>query len=634
MIEAVTDYARSIGLVPAGYIVGRVLPFGRGARRSRDLRKGDPALEEALAFAGANRGELETVLFRYAGSGEKLDAAEWLIRNMPSHYAYAHSAVIDSIHAVLREIKAGKVVDPERARRWQGFRYEALPKRYDSQVMTADFLIDNIDRAFEARDRRPWNRDLPFEDFCEMMLPYRVGTEALVPWRERYAARYEYILDSLYTGRDVVLAVDAVYEALRDSLFRHNADYRMPDPGPDFLMKTRIGSCRESCAFTVYLLRSLGIPVTTDFSRKDAIHSWNTVRDTTGRQEVFWFDNHSGARARRGGDDGRTKGKVYRYLFAPDDGRPYRDVSREYFGATVCTADLPGRPSGPVWLGMFTGGRWLPIAAGTRRGRKVTFRDFEPGIVYAPVDRNGQELGAPFIPHADGQVERLIPGEAVARVTTTRKTLLPARMAGLMAMSRGILIEGAETPAFTRIVWRDSLPAPRINYNGLSPGRRMRYLRLRPPQGRPLQLAEIRAFRDAERRDTIPIRIVAAAAPDRSDSAEKAVDGDELSFYLSPVPQPFLVLDLGATEYVASIEWVPRNDDNFIRYGDTYELLYHNGAEGWCSLGTQLARDTALHWTGVPDRALLRLHNRTRGREEDAFIVQNGRQRFVSWNML
>ena len=400
--------SRYVGLVPAEYVVGRVLPLGRGVRRSKDLRKKDPALEEALAFAGANRGELETVLFRYAGSDEKRAAAEWLIRNMPAHFSYAPSPAVDSVLAVLRDLRAAKTVSAERENRWKGLRYESYPKRYDSHLITADFLMDNIERAFDARDRRPWNRELPFEDFCEMILSYRTGTERLEPWRELYSERYAFILDSVYTGSDVVAAVDAVNRVLADSLLQYNDAFRLPDPGPRFLMDTRIGNCRESCSFTVYLLRSLGIPVTTDFSNKGSVHSWNTVRDTTGRHEVFWFAHHTGTPIRRGGDDGRTKGKVYRRVFAPDGGRPYRDVSREYFGATSCTVRLRAKPAGTVRLGMFTGGRWLPISAGKRRGRTVTFHGFEPGIVYAPVDHDGRELGYAFIPHADGSVEQFV----------------------------------------------------------------------------------------------------------------------------------------------------------------------------------------------------------------------------------
>ena len=49
---------------------------------------GDRRLEQALSFAGDNRTELEKVLIYYRGDPEKLEAARFLIRNMPHWYSY------------------------------------------------------------------------------------------------------------------------------------------------------------------------------------------------------------------------------------------------------------------------------------------------------------------------------------------------------------------------------------------------------------------------------------------------------------------------------------------------------------------------------------------------------------------
>lgn len=53
-------------------------------------------------------------------------------------------------------------------------------------MITADYLIDNIDKAFDAYDSRPWNRYVSFEEFCETILPYRVGQDPLESWRDIY----------------------------------------------------------------------------------------------------------------------------------------------------------------------------------------------------------------------------------------------------------------------------------------------------------------------------------------------------------------------------------------------------------------------------------------------------------------
>ena len=52
----------------------------------------DILLEEALEKAGNNRTELEQVLAHYAGDSIKLEAAKFLIRNLPGHYSYADTS--------------------------------------------------------------------------------------------------------------------------------------------------------------------------------------------------------------------------------------------------------------------------------------------------------------------------------------------------------------------------------------------------------------------------------------------------------------------------------------------------------------------------------------------------------------
>ncbi|MCS2892374.1 hypothetical protein NXY11_12440 [Parabacteroides faecis] len=53
----------------------------------------DLRLEQALAFAGNNRGELEKVLSYYAGDSLKQAAARFLIMNMTGHTGYDPSII-------------------------------------------------------------------------------------------------------------------------------------------------------------------------------------------------------------------------------------------------------------------------------------------------------------------------------------------------------------------------------------------------------------------------------------------------------------------------------------------------------------------------------------------------------------
>ena len=105
-----------------------------------------------------NRGELEKVLIHYENNQEKLEAARFLIRNMPRWYGY-EGWQLDSIKPVLIQKDKGEAVPKEVIAKWQRVSFYSLPKVYDAKLITADYLIENIDRAFDVWKRYPWNRN-------------------------------------------------------------------------------------------------------------------------------------------------------------------------------------------------------------------------------------------------------------------------------------------------------------------------------------------------------------------------------------------------------------------------------------------------------------------------------------------
>lgn len=57
-------------------------------------------LDSALEFAASNRAELEEVLHHYKHDSLKLEAAKFLIRNMPHCYSYPQGGEMDSVKRV------------------------------------------------------------------------------------------------------------------------------------------------------------------------------------------------------------------------------------------------------------------------------------------------------------------------------------------------------------------------------------------------------------------------------------------------------------------------------------------------------------------------------------------------------
>ena len=85
-------------------------------------------------------------------------------------------------------------------------------------------------------------------------------------------------------------------------------------------------------------------------------------------------------------------------------------------------------------------------------------------------------------------------------------------------------------------------------------------------------------------------------------------------------------LDLGRPCLIRKIIFTPRNRDNYVREGDTYELFYSSKGE-WISIGEQIPASDSLLYT-VPKGALLYLKNHTRGSDERIFEYEEGKQRY------
>ena len=64
-----------------------------------------------------------------------------------------------------------------------------------------------------------------------------------------------------------------------------------------------------------------------------------------------------------------------------------------------------------------------------------------------------------------------------------------------------------------------------------------------------------------------------------------------------------------------------RNDDNNVKPGDHYELMYWD--EGWVSAGSKQANDTLLVYENIPSGALYWLKNLTEGIEEQIFLLDD-----------
>ena len=607
-------------------------------------------LEYALVFAGENRRELEEVLEYYSNDSLKYRAACFLIENMPRWYAY-DGWQLDTLEVLMRKDREGNLSKEDKMR-WNGFDYHTLNKIYDSKVITSEYLIENIDLAFQEWKNRPWNRTLSFDDFCELILPYRIGNERLSNWRSLYNAYYGNLLDSVYTGSDVLVACKCINDELNRQNYKYSVEWNVPHNRADYLFKTRIGYCREVSDLIQYAMRSCGIPVAADFMPYSPdyrySHEWNVVRDTTGRYIQFGFDGLDPVRDKVP-DDGRRKGKVFRYCYALQNEREilrkhsgwniggteglyWKDVTSEYFGHNRAAVNVCATEKPLIALSVFSTNGWLIIGEGVYKSSgKALFDNIEPFIIYVPVSQNNgvEPIGYPFMLDSDGHVEEFVPDTVnLEKIILKRKMALIPRVAAWGYSQIGARIEGDidtdfKSPKLIAEI-KDTMDYTFQVLEGLC-SEPVKYIRYVPPVGL-LQLAELKLYKDTILKKEIKITPLTDVP-----YIEKVIDGDILSHIYQKsegVIDP-LVFSLDSLQQIRRLYFIARTDDNYVWKGDTYELLYFNGIDGWKSLGVKTATSEYICFE-APRNALLWLRNRTKGREEQVFIYRNNRQWFNS----
>ncbi len=632
------------------------------------------ALDHALHLSGNNRTELEKVLEYYSKDEKdslKLKAAIFLIENMPFHHYLELSEKELLYQKELYPLTTEGALGPSQA-------MDSLEKKYgrmnnpmtdyknDLETITAEYLIANIEYAFRAWERAPWKKYISFRQFCEEILPYRVSSEPLDAWRETYYNYFSPILDSLLMDDDPVSAANIIYDVLLQKRWILNRKAEeMPLSGANYLLNGRFGTCMDACNLVACALRSVAIPSGVDLflknpSRGNNTHSWNYMKDTTGRSlELSLLSDFLRPSLASKGDTTRKKGIIYRlYYDARKESLPVShpgkeipaslknpfilDVTNVYFPGTQLKipVDEKSRKDDLLYLGVFHANVWEPVAWAEIDHGEALFRGMEPGVIFCPLYyKNGKIIpaSAPFILQENNELRYFVADtdHPLDSMVVRRKYLLLPVLEELRRRSLNGRFEGANRPDFKDAVTLYTIREyPELIYQDIciDPPSMFRYMRYYPDQTSRSRcnMAEIEFFGDRQEELSGEIIGVEGSFKDLKDrTKQKAFDKDPLTFFeANGNTEGWIGLDFGRAQPVSRIRYLYRNDDNNIREGDRYELFYY-AKDRWVSLGSQTGdKGQRLVYYHVPDRALYWLRNYTRGREESVFTYENGIQVF------
>ena len=626
----------------------------------------DIMLEDALELAGPNRLELQKVLDHYADDSLKLEAAKFLIRYMPGHHSYVdtvainrYALAVDSIIKSLKEEQDFIIIQDAINMMAHKMGIDTLKEVEDCQIITADYLIQNIDVAFYDWQQGPWAKHVNFDDFCEWILPYKVEeNQPLDDWRSR--------LKTFHTNR----VYDLAYcDQLRNSplaaaiiLNRNLANAIHPKMGnvalyPNIPMEYRaripFGNCSDYSNMTTTIFRSHGIPIavafTPQWAKRSMGHSWNILISDNGEKVPF------GGIATQIDEKQlmvEVRAKIYRRTYSwnqelvdlNNSGEYvpnifqnifFKDITKETIHCSDVNLKVHKTKHKYAYLHVFDNQKWVPVAYGTIKKGKATFKDMGQNIMYLPAvytDGKMEPIAAPFILNYDGSIRKIVADNNKKQdMVLDRKYPVKEFSYQYVPRLKDGEFQGSNDPDFKTFYVahhiKDGKPSGQyVQVSDTLPP--CRYWRYTSDNGSSFcNIAEVMFFAKGEKEKLQGTVIGTEGSwgnnPNRT--KETVFDGDILTSFDAPEGRGcWAGLDMGEPKKVDHIIYYGRGDGNGVEIGDEYELLYWDN--GWKSMGLQKAKMVYVRYKNVPQNALYYFRNLTKGTEERIFTFEDGKQ--------
>lgn len=632
-----------------------------------DDKSVDHDIRIALETAGENRKELESVLDHYKNDAEKLAAARFLIANMPGHYSYADTAIINRYYD---EVDAAIDALPNAKRNQIADTINAIAKKLnvsevktvqDVKIIKADYLIKNIDEAFYEWRNGRWARQLTFEQFCEYLLPYKVvELQPFDSWRHDF---HDFHTDSLYeldycdmfrsSAYSAAVRMNKnlgglvkpfIWDAIDKPIYRLSTRCRIP-----------FGPCDDYAYMTAAMFRSVGIPTSIEvnphWAYRSLGHKGNAVLAPTGKNIMFTGLSTGPERTHHIDE---KKAKMFRSTYARNQSiyelhksgeyvpaafrnMFLKDVTDEYVATSDISLKTKGESDGYVYLAVYGDQSWYPVDYAMLEGDRAEFDKVGQNVMYMLVryDPYGKmrSLTEPFILDSSGGINYITPDlNRIMSVTLYRKFPVIEYVHKYARLINEGEFEASDSPDFSNAVLIHRIDDGKaighevILSDTLSRFRYWRYIQRH--RNAHCNMGEVYFYdRDGNKLSGTVIGTEGHRTIYEGMTRENLFDGNLLTSFNSPNANgDWSGLDFGKPVNVAKIIYYGRGDGNTVEIGDLYELYYWLDGN-WHSLGQKRADGISLAYDNVPHGALLLLRDLTKGKDERIFMIdKNGRQ--------
>ncbi|WP_298487566.1 transglutaminase domain-containing protein [uncultured Maribacter sp.] len=639
-----------------------------------------------LSNAGANKKELQLVLDNYSQEKDslKLKAAVFLIKNMKEFissktntssfykdFSFQVGKLSDSLFTLSASERKHEFRNSHYDRIksiWNslknayGFNAHKVKKQLDINVVTSEMLIENIELSFNVWEM-PWAKKLSFEEFCEYILPYRGFGEPAVKWRKEYYKKNIWVKDSMMGSKDRIRACNFINNDLKKWFF-FNKFFMDKYPGgqnPKMLLESKVGKCVDQVNLSIYSMRSIGLPVTMDYTplwaNSNNGHTWNALLLENGTSLNFQGASPSNIGVGKEQRFYYNLSKVYRKTFSENmeslsnkisnyenipitlRGKHFIDVTGDYKNVFKSkTIRLPIKNENSIsdkyaYLCTFNNSKWVAVAWSEIKNGYATFKNMGVGVTYLLAyykKGNYTPINAPFILTDKDELQHLTPVDSFQDIRLERKFPLREKMKRMLWPLKNGIFQGANKSDFSDAqniyeIDEKEVIKPFYVIKEIDREKAYRYVRFIPKIK--TEIAELSFFsfnKILNKHEILHGNVISSVKNSETLIAKMFDDRMDNYFSYTEKENTWYGLDLKEPRIISQVGYCPRNDTNNIEPDNLYELFYWN--EGWKSLGQQKAKFYYLDYKNVPKNALLWLRNLTKGKEERIFTYEKGQQ--------
>ena len=650
-------------------------------------------VEQALALAGDNKQELIKVLEHYRNKDKlKFNAACFLISNMPYHKSknqlklpiayFSHFKKVDSICMI-----DSNAINNDSLKHIIGQEFDSIPSptsiefqcKNDLELLSANFLIDNIEIAFDEWNHSPLLKQLSFDEFKEWILPYRTVDESLVDNKRLLRS---IIKDKLTKNgmNNIHHPIDCYqkYVRLQRTMHTYIASTHHVVTFDPFIPAFKM-DCHNLAARTCNYFRASVIPVVYEFTPqwpdKNSRHYWCASPDSNHILQPYTPPYNN---LREDWDLSlKYVGKVYQKTFSAMKNTPYflkspnepipsyfdiatiKDVTERYHTCTTLILPFNENTSNNIaYLSFFNTEKELtPVAWGEINKNKhtVTFYQVPINIVFFPsyLSEEGIEyFYKPLILNKDS-----ISGEIIQKDIECSKSQKVNMHLLRKYPSKNILAEYRRNLQEACLLGSDNwdglydtlliiknIPKPYWQEYKLNKTGKYRYYRFTTLKNLPMDIAEIEFL---GRKDTKHIFMSPTPLPIFS-KIDSNVETNEFQKVIGiPIktgplyenffdgnPETFarwkrLGIDFQSPICITQIRLLPRTAINIIEPKCNYQLLYFKNNQ-WIKHKNITSEYNYLDIDSIPANTIYWLRNLDKGKEELPFFYKNCKQIFIN----